>query len=121
MPIIGRPPQVSVPSDDASPDGERTTMTSVSSTWLRNRVPGLSSISHIPSRSGVAPAQFGFGDLAEAGDGEDVQNLQPLGQLLRSEEHTSELQSRENLVCRLLLEKKKKEDQKHVVGGRNME
>src|SRR5690606_40990504 len=28
--------------------------------------------------------------------------------LLKSEEHTSELQSRENLVCRLLLEKKKK-------------
>src|SRR6266511_5600309 len=28
--------------------------------------------------------------------------------LSRSEEHTSELQSRENLVCRLLLEKKKK-------------
>src|SRR5690606_40934435 len=27
---------------------------------------------------------------------------------IRSEEHTSELQSRENLVCRLLLEKKKK-------------
>src|SRR5215475_16047561 len=27
---------------------------------------------------------------------------------LRSEEHTSELHSRENLVCRLLLEKKKK-------------
>src|SRR5690606_41038651 len=30
----------------------------------------------------------------------------------RSEEHTSELQSRENLVCRLLLEKKKKKDKK---------
>src|SRR5690606_40580729 len=29
----------------------------------------------------------------------------------RSEEHTSELQSRENLVCRLLLEKKKKKNQ----------
>src|SRR5690606_39936266 len=29
--------------------------------------------------------------------------------LARSEEYTSELQSRENLVCRLLLEKKKKE------------
>ena len=27
---------------------------------------------------------------------------------IRSEEHTSELQSRTNLVCRLLLEKKKK-------------
>src|SRR5690606_42105636 len=32
----------------------------------------------------------------------------PLHLLARSEEHTSELQSRENLVCRLLLEKKKK-------------
>src|SRR5690606_40902834 len=32
----------------------------------------------------------------------------------RSEEHTSELQSRENLVCRLLLEKKKdREDETH--------
>src|SRR5690606_41934466 len=29
---------------------------------------------------------------------------------MRSEEHTSELQSRENLVCRLLLEKKKKQN-----------
>src|SRR5690606_41960128 len=32
---------------------------------------------------------------------------------IRSEEHTSELQSRENLVCRLLLEKKKKNRQTH--------
>src|SRR2546422_2450154 len=32
---------------------------------------------------------------------------QPLGILARSEEHTSELQSRLHLVCRLLLEKKK--------------
>src|SRR5690606_39386731 len=31
----------------------------------------------------------------------------PEGARWRSEEHTSELQSRENLVCRLLLEKKK--------------
>src|SRR5436309_11857520 len=30
-----------------------------------------------------------------------------VGRVARSEEHTSELQSRENLVCRLLLEKKK--------------
>src|SRR5262249_57788209 len=33
--------------------------------------------------------------------------LQALGPGLRSEEHTSELQSLTNLVCRLLLEKKK--------------
>src|SRR5947209_15564489 len=32
----------------------------------------------------------------------------PAGVSLRSEEHTSELQSRQYLVCRLLLEKKKK-------------
>src|SRR5690606_40827108 len=31
------------------------------------------------------------------------------GHRWRSEEHTSELQSRENLVCRLLLEKKKEQ------------
>src|SRR5206468_9423894 len=31
--------------------------------------------------------------------------------LMRSEEHTSELQSRSDLVCRLLLEKKKKKKQ----------
>src|SRR2546427_2758746 len=31
--------------------------------------------------------------------------------VLRSEEHTSELQSQSNLVCRLLLEKKKKHQQ----------
>src|SRR5437870_10057416 len=31
----------------------------------------------------------------------------------RSEEHTSELQSRGHLVCRLLLEKKKKKKKKH--------
>src|SRR2546430_9608210 len=34
-------------------------------------------------------------------------HLQNFGPRLRSEEHTSELQSQSNLVCRLLLEKKK--------------
>src|SRR5690349_22382360 len=34
--------------------------------------------------------------------------LQLLDDIERSEEHTSELQSRRDLVCRLLLEKKKK-------------
>src|SRR5262249_56564878 len=32
----------------------------------------------------------------------------------RSEEHTSELQSLTNIVCRLLLEKKKRNDDDHV-------
>src|SRR5690554_7680917 len=34
--------------------------------------------------------------------------VEPYGSGIRSEEHTSELQSRPHLVCRLLLEKKKK-------------
>src|SRR5690349_24249908 len=39
---------------------------------------------------------------------------------LRSEEHTSELQSRRDLVCRLLLEKKKKK-QKKFITNKNQE
>src|SRR5690606_40541772 len=47
------------------------------------------------------------------GIGDDEGRLSPVSashgiRRPRSEEHTSELQSRENLVCRLLLEKKKK-------------
>src|SRR2546430_13471735 len=38
----------------------------------------------------------------------------PVGIVSRSEEHTSELQSQSNLVCRLLLEKKK---QQSIVGS----
>src|SRR3712207_7731449 len=50
----------------------------------------------------------------------DVQERLPLGdpaavEHLRSEEHTSELQSRQYLVCRLLLEKKKQ----HVIHRRS--
>src|SRR5690349_22898163 len=40
-----------------------------------------------------------------------------LGLGLRSEEHTSELQSRRDLVCRLLLEKKKKQKQTLTTHG----
>src|SRR5690606_40022179 len=52
------------------------------------------------------------GGLQEIGARRDQHVLQPVVEAPRfpedrSEEHTSELQSRENLVCRLLLEKKK--------------
>src|SRR5690606_40230080 len=52
----------------------------------------------------VAEAKLGRGDRAM----ELYDSLNPYNQndiIERSEEHTSELQSRENLVCRLLLEK----------------
>src|SRR5256886_3864878 len=38
---------------------------------------------------------------------DDGPEYTPDGKYIRSEEHTSELQSQSNLVCRLLLEKKK--------------
>src|SRR5690606_5710366 len=49
-----------------------------------------------------------FVDLAKAEKMEAQEKIPALEEELkvRSEEHTSELQSRENLVCRLLLEKK---------------
>src|SRR5690606_41338219 len=56
-------------------------------------------------------AGMGF-DIAEGPDiDDDFHNFTALNipPEHRSEEHTSELQSRENLVCRLLLEKKKKQ------------
>src|SRR2546421_7804396 len=40
----------------------------------------------------------------------------PASTITRSEEHTSELQSRSDLVCRLLLEKKKKTQGVGIVG-----
>src|SRR5690606_38152912 len=40
----------------------------------------------------------------------NLEHLRRFYEATRSEEHTSELQSRENLVCRLLLEKKKSEE-----------
>src|SRR5260370_28822521 len=58
------------------------------------------------ARRHVAP----FGFLGRLGDGERElrRDLAHHRQDARSEEHTSELQSHLNLVCRLLLEKKKK-------------
>src|SRR5690349_23148891 len=38
----------------------------------------------------------------------------------RSEEHTSELQSRRDLVCRLLLEKKKKKKKQYKIKRKNI-
>src|SRR2546427_7907842 len=46
-----------------------------------------------------------IGTIAPELNGHFVEHL---GGVVRSEEHTSELQSQSNLVCRLLLEKKKK-------------
>src|SRR5690554_7403053 len=51
----------------------------------------------------ITRQQAGFVYANEA----DLLNVALFGRSARSEEHTSELQSRPHLVCRLLLEKKK--------------
>src|SRR2546426_3683105 len=59
------------------------------------------------------PLRVGGGATLEAGDQDRVRRIREqscgLVERARSEEHTSELQSPCNLVCRLLLEKKKKQ------------
>src|SRR5690606_39886634 len=58
---------------------------------------------------GYAQQSYGFNYYGTVGSNRDefviVRKMSKVD--WRSEEHTSELQSRENLVCRLLLEKKK--------------
>src|SRR5690606_41692336 len=55
-------------------------------------------IGYGPTEPGAPVMSMNFGPLNKDGG----------WRRLRSEEHTSELQSRENIVCRLLLEKKNK-------------
>src|SRR3989442_2401868 len=66
---------------------------------MRRRVTSAPFITIIASRTLRRAGRPGFGGSAN-GKGNTFQ---------RSEEHTSELQSRPHLVCRLLLEKKKKQ------------
>src|SRR2546427_2985998 len=68
------------------------------------------------------PARRGPGHVqpsSSAGSGGDDPPEPPRGRAsqdqVRSEEHTSELQSQSNLVCRLLLEKKKKTHNGYVL------
>src|SRR6266700_7254251 len=61
-----------------------------------------------PPRSTLFPYTTLFRSQVPVPDPEQAGLLQVRHGDPRSEEHTSELQSRENLVCRLLLEKKKK-------------
>src|SRR5699024_11502209 len=55
--------------------------------------------------------------VVDVGDDRDIAQIMANGHAIpcRSEEHTSELQSRFDLVCRLLLEKKKRLNCSHLV------
>src|SRR2546430_8938228 len=68
-----------------------------------------------PPRSTLFPYTTLFRSVVDRVEREDVAEMKgelarsalAIGAAQRSEEHTSELQSQSNLVCRLLLEKKK--------------
>src|SRR3712207_7353908 len=62
--------------------------------------------SEVPRRVHRERGQHGGDGVDRQCQQEQLLAAEPVGQL-RSEEHTSELQSRQYLVCRLLLEKKK--------------
>src|SRR5205814_7372744 len=65
-------------------------------------------VNHVPRRRGRERAQRFPTAPADAGSARDVDDDMAGAVGKRSEEHTSELQSLRHLVCRLLLEKKKK-------------
>src|SRR5690606_40742701 len=80
-----------VVAQDPPPESEHPTAHGMD----REHYPALETIECF----GLAPRLF-----LDNGQARLLQEFQLIA--LRSEEHTSELQSRENLVCRLLLEKK---------------
>src|SRR5688572_32577083 len=70
-----------------------------------------------PPRSTLFPYTTLFRSSQPPTPNSQSETLEPSGRkalqrCVRSEEHTSELQSQSNLVCRLLLEKKKKKQKK---------
>src|SRR2546430_12187777 len=66
-----------------------------------------SSLRLVTSVSVVPPASSGRICSASCALSNTISSRRPASRVRRSEEHTSELQSQSNLVCRLLLEKKK--------------
>src|SRR3712207_7927003 len=83
---------------------------------LRTRMPRLSErlLLHIDGRIfwGYEGAREGLQMLENAVTGAPNETI---ADAARSEEHTSELQSRQYLVCRLLLEKKKSHMQRRLI------
>src|SRR3989442_9769640 len=81
--------------------------------WSRASVAALG-----PTRAAVA-ASASRSRTARSGNNEDPQHASVARTARevagRSEEHTSELQSRPHLVCRLLLEKKKKRPEQRTI------
>src|SRR5436305_4634823 len=80
---------------------------------LANGTTGLSVAFDLPTQIGLdSDHPLAMGEVGKVGVAIDsIEDMQRLFD--RSEEHTSELQSRPHLVCRLLLEKKKNKNKKY--------
>src|SRR3712207_7406450 len=86
-------------------------------TLFRSREGGVLSQEAVAGMHGLGAG--GLDDLHQAVHVEVGLRRRP-GSQQRSEEHTSELQSRQYLVCRLLLEKKKKIIYTHMITAYNL-
>src|SRR5256884_6697894 len=78
-------------------------------TLFRSRLTGVGEFDRVTGGGLVPGSALLLG--GDPGVGKSTLVLQVLAAYARSEEHTSELQSRLHIVCRLLLEKKKKDCQ----------
>ena len=92
--------------DDGSTDGGGDLVSGMQDSRVHLVMQENGGVSSARNR-GIAEAR---GTIVAFLDADDEWNPDYLETIFRSEEHTSELQSRRNLVCRLLLEKKKEED-----------
>src|SRR5437588_12924275 len=73
-----------------------------------SRLEFVSSVFRRGSRTSLVTIQISIARSISLANGKHVLTWPALSPTARSEEHTSELQSHSDLVCRLLLEKKKK-------------
>src|SRR2546422_11540993 len=92
-----------------------TATTEIYTLSLHDALPIYSGDVHVDDELGIRLVDVGGGLPLGRGDEADGTAVR---HLVRSEEHTSELQSRLHLVCRLLLEKKKKNRLRDVVSQR---
>src|SRR5947209_15608979 len=82
-----------------------TTLSDLERPSLRTRVSFETAMGHLGGTTLFLGQDVGWGKREAANDFAQVLS-QYVDVVVRSEEHTSELQSRQYLVCRLLLEKK---------------
>src|SRR3989442_5378656 len=79
-------------------------------TLFRSRTVALRGATHADTSTVISPPVVNTQDTEHLADHRPWPVARSYLGCSRSEEHTSELQSRPHLVCRLLLEKKKKPD-----------